>query len=189
MISISFTDGNKVKLRKIRFSDVSDIIENLSDKGVAKWIPQIPFPYRRKHAINYIKKTHYQLKNKKAVALGIELKESKRLIGTIGLKDIDWKNKSAVLGYLLGRKYWGKGLMAEAIKLMLAFGFKKLKLHRVSAKVYEPNKRSQRVLEKCWFKKEGIRRHALYKFRKWHNEILYAILASEFKVFSPSKRF
>jgi len=141
----------------------------------------IPWPYKRKDAIKFIRKTHYKIRKNSEYAFGIVLKEIDKVIGVIDIFNIDWKDKNAELGYWLGKKYWGKGLMTEAVKLMLKFAFEKLKLHRVYAGVFEENIASRRVLEKTGFKLEGIKRECRYRYNKWHNELIFGILKQEYE--------
>lgn len=64
---------------------------------------------------------------------GIELKENKEIIGFINLHNVDESNFSAETTYILSPKYWSKGIMTEAVKAVLEFGFKSIGLNRISA--------------------------------------------------------
>jgi len=88
---------------------------------------------------------------------GIVLKETSKLIGSIGLiKDPMRENESVrMLGYALGEDFWGQGFMTEAANPILGFGFKTMKLELISATCYPFNVRSRRVLEKLGFRYEG----------------------------------
>jgi len=184
-------EGERIKLRKLKLSDASDIYKNLQDREMVKWTLNIPWPYKRKDAIKFIRKTYYRIRKNSGYAFGIVLKEIDKVIGVIDIFNIDWKNKNAELGYWLGKKYWGKGLTTEAVKLMLKFAFEKLKLHRVYAGVFEENIASRRVLEKTGFKLEGIKRECRYRYNKWHNELIFGILKQEYESQSntPTKNF
>ena len=99
----------------------------------------------------------------------------------IGLMNIDYNNKNAEIGYWLGKKYWRKGIMKEAIKLILNFGFKKLKLVRVYARIMHPNIFSAKLLEKSGFQCEGRTRKTTLRRGKWMDDLVYSILSNEFK--------
>jgi len=174
-------DGERIILRKLRFSDALDIYRNLQDKEMVKWASGIPWPYKKQDAVKFIRKTHYKIRKKSGYAFGIVLKETNKVIGVVDVFHIDWKNKNAELGYWLGKKYWGKGYMTEAVKLMLKFAFEKLKLHRVYANLFEENVASRRVLEKTGFKLEGVRRECKYRYNRWHNELNFGILKKEYE--------
>ena len=174
-------ESKRIKLRKLKLSDADDIYKNLQNKEMVKWTLNIPWPYKKEHAIKFIRRTHYKIRKKKSYAFSIVLKEIDKVIGVVDLMNIDWKNKNAEIGYWIGKRYWNKGFATEAVKLMLKFAFEKLKLHRVYASLFEENKASRRVLEKCGFKLEGILREHRYKHGKWHNELVFGLLKKEWE--------
>lgn len=174
-------NGNTIKIRKLKFSDAMDIYKNVKDKEVIKWTLSIPYPYPKDGAIKFIRKSHYKIKKKKSYDFGVVFKKTNRVIGIVSFNHVDWENKNAELGCWLGKKYWRQGLMTEAVKLILKFGFKKLKLHRIFAGLFEGNIASKKLLEKCGFKLEGKIRETRYRRKKWHNELTFGILRSEFR--------
>ncbi|MFX0163473.1 MAG: GNAT family N-acetyltransferase [Candidatus Hodarchaeota archaeon] len=174
-------DGERVKIRKLKISDARDIYENVKDKDIGRWMFRFLHPYPKDEARKFIRRTHYKLKKKKGYDFGIVLKNTNKVIGVVDLFDIDWENKKAEIGYWLGKKYWGRGLMTEAVKLILKFGFEDLKLHRIYARLFEENIGSKNVLEKCGFKLEGIIREATFRNNKWHNGLIYGILKPEYE--------
>ena len=56
-------------------------------------------------------------------SLAIELRETGRVVGTIGFVWIDDEHNCAEIGYSLAQEYWGRGLMTEALRAMLEFAF------------------------------------------------------------------
>ena len=84
---------------------------------------------------------------------GIELKESSKLIGTIGFMSDPKRQNDRVkmLGYALGEKYWGLGIIPEAADALITYAFKTWDIDYISAYCFPLNKRSRRVLEKCGF--------------------------------------
>jgi len=93
----------------------------------------------------------------KETVWAIELKETKKIIGSIGLIDDPKRQHDLVkmLGYAMGEASWGKGLMTEAVGEVLEFGFERLKLDAVSAYCYPMNERSRKILKKYNFEYEG----------------------------------
>jgi ribosomal-protein-alanine N-acetyltransferase len=172
--------GERIILRPLKISDAKDIYTNIQDRKIAENTLRIPWPYRLKDAINFIKNSQKSLKKRKGFIFGIELKEKKEVVGVISLENIDFEHRHAEVGYWLGKKYRGKGIMTEAGKLVLNFAFEKLKLHRVDAGVFSDNLISQKVLKKLGFKKEGVRRHWRLKFGRWKDDVMYSILENEY---------
>lgn len=173
-------EGKQINLRKLKKLDAPAICQNAKDFDIARYTT-LPHPYKLKNAKEFIKMTHQKIRKKKAFELGIELKETKEIIGMMSLMNIDYNNKNAEIGYWLGKKYWGKKIMKEAIKLILNFGFKKLRLVRIYARVMHPNISSAKLLEKSGFQYEGRMRKAILRKGKWMDELRYSILSSKFK--------
>ena len=96
-------------------------------------------------------------------------------IGSIGLmlgKDVH--RFTAEMGYWLAEPYWGKGIMTDAVQFLIAWAFRELKLHRISAEPYSTNTASHRVLEKAGFLREGVLRSSAFKDGKILDQFLYS---------------
>lgn len=101
-------------------------------------------------------------------------------IGSTGLHRINRKNRSAGFGIMIGEKsYWNRGYGTDATRTVLKYAFDRLKLHRVQLEVYDLNPRGLYVYERCGFRLEGTRRHALWREGAWHDIHVMGILRSE----------
>lgn len=115
------------------------------------------------------------------LTLAICFKETNEHIGYVYLNNIDWKNRNASFGKLIGEKsHWGGGLGKEVTLLMLYHGFYVLGLERIYARQLLDNKASIRVNEKCGFKTEGILRRAVYKNGEYQDLNLMSIIREDF---------
>ena len=114
------------------------------------------------------------------VLFGIVVQETDRLIGSIGLNQIDFRYRSASLGMMIGEKsMWGKGYGTEATRLVVRYAFEELHLNRVQLHVYEYNLRGLRVYEKVGFRREGVlRQEHVYDGRFW-DTVVMALLREE----------
>jgi ribosomal-protein-alanine N-acetyltransferase len=88
----------------------------------------------------------------------IVLRDSGRMIGTIGFVSFDENNSIGEVGYVLHPDFWNQGIMTEALGALIRFGFEELSLHRIEATYMPENLASRRVMEKCGMTFEGIRR-------------------------------
>ena len=103
-------------------------------------------------------------------------KSDKRPIGSIGFGHINWVAHNANLFAEIGEpEYWGKGIVGEASKLAIEYGFSELNLHKIYAGVYTPNQRSLRAAEKLGFKKEGIFKEEQYVDGQYHDVHKFAL--------------
>ena len=100
---------------------------------------------------------------KKLILLGIFDNASGRHVGNITLQELDWINRRAFIGYLIGEKdFAGKGIASEACLLMLYYGFNKLNFERIWTTVSAEHAASLKVAEEAGFKTEGrLRQHQL----------------------------
>lgn len=103
-------------------------------------------------------------------------------IGEVMLTDIDWKNRTAQTNSKITSKndLRGQGYGTKASKALIKYAFEQLNMHCLYSHTIQYNIASQRVREKCGFKKEGILRERVYKNGKFHNIIVWSILKGEF---------
>ena len=104
------------------------------------------------------------------------------IVGVINLSQIFRRGfQNAYLGYYLGVKYTGMGFMTEAVRLILRFAFRDLKLHRIEANVQPENVPSIKVLRRCGFTREGFSRKYLKVRGRWRDHERFAIIREDWK--------
>lgn len=104
-----------------------------------------------------------------------------KLVGTVGLEQFNWIERSAVLGIFIGDKdYRSNGYGTEAIKLLLEYGFKYLNLHSIRLSLISINERAHKCYLKCGFKDVGINRDRFFVNGKYYDMINMDILENEF---------
>ncbi|MBD3404382.1 GNAT family N-acetyltransferase [candidate division GN15 bacterium] len=172
-------DGVTIRLRQLKRSDAASFAHNANDRQVTRYL-HLPHPYTLLDAQQWVKQTHSLARRKRMYAFGIEHKESRQVIGMVGLHHIDRANRLCELGYWIGRTYWRRGYTSEAIRLILPFAFDYLRMQRVQARVFHPNTASGKLLEKLGFTYEGCWRRAEYVHGRWFDVRWYAILKKEF---------
>ena len=107
---------------------------------------------------------------------------SGKLVGRVGLSEIDTVNQSAELGYMLRTDAEGNGVMTEAARGLLTHAFGLGHLHRVTAFADCENERSRRVLARLGFQQEGVVRHMSYHpARGWRDHFSYSLLEGELR--------
>jgi [ribosomal protein S5]-alanine N-acetyltransferase len=85
------------------------------------------------------------------------------------------------LGYWMGRRYAGQGVMTEAVGVILPFVFTTLGLHRIHAAFLPANTASRRVLEKNGFKEEGFADNYLQIDGKWCDHVLFGLTRERYE--------
>lgn len=108
-------------------------------------------------------------------------KETDKLIGTIGLENVNWIERNAVLGIFIGdNDFRNKNYGAEAIKLLLEYGFKYLNLHSIRLDLISINERAHKCYLKCGFKDTGASREQIFLNGKYYDKLHMDILENEF---------
>ena len=135
-------------LRPWQQSDLQDFYEYAKVDGVgqmAGWLPHESMDVSQRILDAFIE-------GKKNFAL--ELKETGKVIGSLGLEDRDAQELSGMgreIGYVLSKNYWGKGLMPEAVKAVIKYCFEVLNYDWLTCGHFVRNDQSRRVIEKCGF--------------------------------------
>ncbi|HDZ54174.1 MAG TPA: N-acetyltransferase [Candidatus Nealsonbacteria bacterium] len=159
-------------LRPLRKGDEESLTKNINSKKIARNTLRIPYPYKKKDARFWINHNLKLQKKKKRTEINFAIDINGKIIGGIGLDKIEVHK--AEIGYWLGEKYWGQGIMTFAVKLVTKYAFTKLGLKRVYADVFPFNKASVRVLEKAGYKYEGRLRKDVLKDNKLMDHLLFA---------------
>ncbi|MCJ8288807.1 MAG: GNAT family N-acetyltransferase [Crocinitomicaceae bacterium] len=143
----------RLLLRKIEASDYKEILLLRTDETVTKFIER-PVNKQIKDepgARKLIKELNGYIERNESITWGIVLKNNPQVIGTICLWNFSQNHKTAEVGYELNPKFHGKGIMSEAIKTIVDFGFNQLKLDKIEAFTHNKNENSNKLLEKNGF--------------------------------------
>jgi ribosomal-protein-alanine N-acetyltransferase len=121
-----------------------------------------------------------------AVAFFIFENASRRLAGGITIGNIrHGVAQSGQIGYWIGERFAGRGLMLDAVRLVVPYAFNSLRLHRIEAACIPDNVRSIRVLEKARFRREGLLRSYLKINGVWQDHYLYALVEGDHPAAAP----
>lgn len=170
----------RLVLRALTDSDAPDIFAYASDPELCRyttWNPHRSIDDSRAFVAHIL--SQYQIGQPSN--WGIVLKSTGRIVGTCGFCTIAVIHERGELGYAIARDLWGHGLMSEAVKASIDFGFRALQLHKIEAHCDARNVGSARVMEKCGMQFEGLlREHVVLKDQrrdvKW-----YAILRNDWE--------
>lgn len=171
-------ETDRLILRPMRLSDARDLYAYASDPQVSRHV---------------LWETHQSISQSRAMLRGalwqyrkglpssyaITLKNSGRMIGTIGFMWVNTDHKSAEVGYSLSRAYWNQGLMTEALRRIVEFGFEELKLNRIEAQYELDNPASGHVMAHVGMRYEGTMRQRLKNKGRFVDVAVCAILRGD----------
>jgi RimJ/RimL family protein N-acetyltransferase len=169
----------KSKLRPWEPADAESLAYNANNYEIARNLRDVfPHPYSLKDAEFFI--NHMANTDPSQWTLAIEVEGS--AVGGIGAHFLnDVYSRNVEVGYWLGQRYWGKGIVTEALSALVDFIFKNEDIIRIYADVFETNEGSIRVLEKCGFTKESIHAKAIFKNGIVLDEYVFVKLKTENK--------
>lgn len=149
-----------------------DLVRNANNKDIARYMTDMfPHPYTIEHAQAFIQMaTNFDPNRIFAII------KNDHAIGSIGIhlqQDILCKN--AELGYWLSESYWGQGIITQAVRQMVDYGFDTFDIQRIFARPFGRNLGSQRVLEKAGFQLEARLENTIFKWGEYDDELIYAI--------------
>jgi len=142
-----------------------------------QWLPWVDGSKSVEDVKAFIEMTENQFVSNNGFQAGIWYKGS--IAGVIGFHDMNWSNKSTSLGYWLGDRYQGNGVMTKACRAFVDYAFGELKLNRVEVRCAEGNSKSRAIPERLGFVKEGNIRDAERLYDHYVDHVVYGILARE----------
>jgi ribosomal-protein-alanine N-acetyltransferase len=178
MVNINFTPFPNLeteRLRRLVKEDVNEVFALRSDKEVMKYIPR-PLVKTNEEALEHIAMIDEKIENNEGINWAISLKGNPKLIGIIGHYRIKPEHFRAEIGYMLLPEYHGKGIIVEAIKETLNYGFQVMKLHSIEAIIDPENYASESVLQKSGFVKEAHLKENEYYEGRFLDTVIYSII-------------
>jgi [ribosomal protein S5]-alanine N-acetyltransferase len=177
-IDLSFfpsASSDRLTLRMLGASDADQLFALRSDPIVMLHVDR-PLANTVDDAAALIGKVGAGIANNESIHWAITEKGNDALIGLIGFWRIVKEHHYAELGYMLAPSHWGRGIMSEAIGVMLPVGFGTLGLHRVEAITRPQNIASIRALEKNRFVREGHFREDTFWNGAYHDSLHFGRL-------------
>ncbi len=110
----------------------------------------------------------------------IELKETGEIVGNISVVQIKEYILCAEIGYCMGSKWWGNGIMPEAGKAVIKYLFEEIGFNRIQAQHQVNNQKSGKAMQKMGMTYEGTRRQAGWSKQGITDIVEYGILKEDY---------
>lgn len=173
-------ETDRLILRQVTPDDADALYHYLQDFEVTKNLGSEPYT-----SIEQVHTTiewyDYSFQEEMGLRLGVCLKETGQLIGTCGLHSWEPDDYRAEVVSVLGKEFWGQGLMTEALRAVIDYSFEELGLYRLQAKIEPQNLASRRLYEKLGFREEGLLRGYVYVYGEHRDNIMYGLLKHEWE--------
>lgn len=169
----------RLKLRRLAPDDAEAYLAIFSEPEVMRYWSREPIT-TLDEARDLVARDLEWVASGEALCWGIALPDTDRVIGKVSLYLFDAQSRRAETGYVLGRPWWRRGLMSEALAAVLRYAFDDLELHRIEADVDPEHAASLALLSKFGFRREGLFRDRWHVHGKWHDSVMLGLLAPEY---------
>jgi [ribosomal protein S5]-alanine N-acetyltransferase len=166
-------------LRRIDVGDTEAMFRNHSNPEVVRYFGRPP-DTEIKQTEQRLELIEDGIRNGTAIRWAITRKEDGALLGSTGFWKWNQPHLWAEIGYELDPAAWGSGVMTEALRVMLRYGYDTMGLHRAEANIAPENTGSRRVLEKLGFSREAILRENWFFDGRFGDTHTYGLLVQEF---------
>jgi len=174
--AVTATAAPRVTLSAIAMGDAPALFKWINDRELVLFNA----PFRPVHEASHREWVKGLAQRRDVVAFGIRLKKSGKLIGVCQLTGINAVSRSADLQIRIGEgASRGKGLGLEAVRLLTAFGFRDLNLHRIALQVFATNTRAIKTYEAAGFRHEGTLRDGAFIDGRFVDVCVMALLEDE----------
>lgn len=172
-------EGFDVYLESINANDVDAITLCGNDYEIAHNSPSVPYPYRKEDALMLVERAGEKYASEGELHMGVHLRNGE-FAGMCALSNIDRANKKAEIGYWIARRHWRHGYAKQSIRTVLGFGFGRLGLNKIYAKVLAYNEKSINLLEGLGFHREGINIEDVFHMGKFMDDITFSMLKRDY---------
>jgi ribosomal-protein-alanine N-acetyltransferase len=155
--TIKRIDSPRLMLRPAEAADLPELLEINGDPEVTRFLPY-PTWQSLQDGAAWLARMEALVASGTAQQLVVVRRSDSRILGTLLMFKYDEGSSRVELGYALGRRYWGQGIMREAITAACAYVFGNLGVRRIEAEVNSDNRASCALLLRVGFTFEGTLR-------------------------------
>ena len=173
----------RLVIRELRKENLTDLVGQINNLNVSRNLEKVSYPYTNRDGEWFIDKCNEDAKKNPRENYKLKIEFEGKLVGLIGLTEVDNFHETATLGYWLGEEYWRKGIMSEASAEVVRFAFEDLGLRRIDVGADVENEGSNALIKKLGFEFEGTRK----QYRKSmatgevHDRHIYGLLRENWK--------
>lgn len=172
-------ETDNLRLREIVPADAEAVFRVFADQEVTHYYDLEAFN-NLEQAREHIARQALRYQRGELIRWGITQSANDVLIGSAGLAIYEASNQAG-LGYELARPYWRKGIMTEALEIVIRFGFRTLKVNRLQALVMPGNEASAGLLDKLGFTEEGLLREFAFFKGRYQDLHCFSLLRREWE--------
>ena len=171
---------NGYALRLLEESDADELyaLVDANREHLGPWMPWVEHEHEPADVLPFIRLTSKQIADNDGLQTVI-VDPDGRIVGMVGVHNVDWLNRKTSIGYWLAAGEQGRGTMTEAVGAYVDHAFTTWKLNRVMIQAGVENARSRAIPERLGFREEGILREVERVGGRVIDGVVYAMLAAD----------
>jgi ribosomal-protein-serine acetyltransferase len=173
--------GDRYQLRSIQLADAAELFA-LTDRNrryLRQWLPWLDVVTQVEDTRDFIVRVMKQFAEHQGLVAAIC--DSGKIVGTIGFNRIEQLDRIGYIGYWLAESHRGQGIMTEACRSLINYGFTTLKLDRVVIACATENQRSRAIPLRLGFTHEGVIRDAEWLYHEFVEHDIYALAVADWQ--------
>lgn len=173
--------NEKITLKLLEDHDAHSLFSLIdqSRNYLRQWLPWLDHSLCVEDTKTFIRENMRQFMNHNGFSVGIWY--HKMLVGSIGLHQINWLDRSTSIGYWLAESFQNQGIMTGSCRGLINYAFYHLKLNRVEIRAASENKKSRAIPERLGFQNEGCIRQAGWLYDHFVDHYVYGMLAKNWE--------
>jgi len=179
MFYYEIDENLKLRLPAIIHAEEITAVVRKNLERLKEWMPWAVDEYSIEHAKDFIQRTLNEYAQDGRFNAWIEI--DGKIAGSIGFHHLDVVNRSAEIGYWIGKEFEGRGIVTRCCRVLIDYLFDKIKLNRIQINCNIENVRSRAIPEKLGFKLEGIHRQVECLNGRFGDWAVYALLRDEWR--------
>jgi RimJ/RimL family protein N-acetyltransferase len=178
--------GDSVVLRAIELEDVDALHRWSNDPLIQAGLGRTHFPVSKAALQGWVETFRYDSTDQRFIVDA----NGAGAVGLVTLTDINWKDRNAFHGVLIGeRRHQRKGYARDAVLTIMSYAFEELGLERLDTTIVEFNTASLGLhVEKCGWSEEGRKRRATFRRGRFWDVVVLGVTRESFAGFHRDRR-
>lgn len=180
MVKIGLENGLLLQSLELRDAEELFLLVDSNRLYLRQWLPWLDLTRNIDDMLASIESTMRQLDSNLGFQAGIWQKG--QIVGIIGYHHLEWANRSTCIGYWLGERFQGRGIMTKSCRSLVDYAFHEWRLNRIEIRCAIENVKSRAIPERLGFSPEGVFREAEWLYDHYVDHVVYGMIAKEWSV-------
>ena len=186
MFSYRIDDELELRLPEERHAEESNALIRENYEYLAEWLPWVRQRSSVEDTLAFIRENLQHFAGGRDFSMQIIFRG--RLAGYVGFHNTNSANRKTEIGYWMAASFQGRGIMTRVCRALVGYAFDEWKMNRVEILCVTGNLKSRAIPERLGFTQEGVMRQAESLNGRFHDLVVYAMLASEWQAMREGQK-